>query len=275
MNPLINAYNYKISQLQEQISYLLRENNNIIRLFEDTPSVPTERLDELFPGWRQWGFDEDLIRKYVTPGGGLTPAGRYLADFWDMLLSIQPGTLTDHMGDFEKIKSLILQMYRYLHAFSPNQLTSFLQRYKLLNVSGPEFYRNINNIANNAEALRKFLSDIIKTVNPGFFGQIMNRINSRRGFASTRLLAIIAALVAAGVAIEIILQYLDSAAGQNEEWPDDLLGNEPENFDPQGPTPTTEPSSVTPQTPSFPSEIPSTTPNQGTPPWQSRPELPY
>ena len=262
MNPLINAYQYKINQLQQQISYLLRENNNIIRLFEDTPSVPTERLDELFPGWRQWGFEEELLRKYVTPGGGLTPAGRYLADFWDMLFSIQVGTLTDHMGDFEKVKSLILQMYRYLHAFSPNQLTSFLQRYKLLNVGGPEFYRNVNKIVDNAEALRKFLSDIIKTVNPGWFGQIMNRINSRPGFASTRLLAIIAALVAAGVAIEIILQYLDSPAGQNEEWPDDLLGPQSENDDLLGPDVTTEPSSVTPQTPSFPSEIPSPTQNQ-------------
>ena len=273
MNPLINAYQYKINQLQQQISYLLRENNNIIRLFEDTPPISLEKLDELFPGWRALQLDPDILRKYVTPGGGYTPAGRYLHDLIETLRSVQPGQITDMMADAARLEKMIQQIYRYLHALSEGQILDILRKYGLQGMGGPEFYRNLNKLLNNEKLYQDFLKRIISTVNPGWFGQIMNRLSGRPGFASTRLLAIIAALVAAGVAIEIILQYLDSGAGQNEEWPDDILGPEPENVNPLGPDVTTEPSSVTP---SFPSEIPSTTPNQGTTPFgQSRPELPY
>ena len=276
MNPLINAYQYKINHLQQQISYLLRENNNIIRLFEDTPPISLEKLDELFPGWRNLNLDPDILRKYVTPGGGYTPAGRYLADLWNILASVQPGSLTEDWADRAKLTKMIQQIYRYLHALSEAQILDILQKYGLQGMGNPEFFRNLNKLFKNEKLYQDFLKRIISAVDPGWFGQIMNRLRGRPGFASTRLLAIIAALVAAGVAIEIILQYLDSGAGQNEEWPDDLLGPEPENVNPLGPDVTTEPSSVTPQTPSFPSEIPSTTTNPGmTPPGQSRPELPY
>jgi hypothetical protein len=273
MNPLINAYNYKISQLQEQISYLLRENNNIIRLFEDTPPISLEKLDQLFPGWRTLNLDPDILRKYVTPGGGYTPAGRYLADLMDTLRLVQPGQIMDIMADAARLEKMIQQIYRYLHALSEEQILDILRKYGLEGMGNPEFFRNLNKLFNNKKLYEDFLQRIIKAVNPSWFGQIANAIRGRPGFASTRLLAIIAALVAAGVAIEIILQYLDSGAGQNEEWPDDLLGPEPENVDPFAPTATEDPSSVTP---SFPSEIPSTTTNPGmTPPGQSRPELPY
>jgi len=266
MNPLINAYQYKINQIQQQISYLLRENNQLRYLLEDA----IDPVDTHFPGWQNWGFDKEILKKYITPGGGLTPAGEALRNLWYWLSYVAPGQI--QLLDKKQFASALKFLARYAFTMTPEQITSLLQRFGLVGSTGDDFLDNLKRFATK-KVYDEWLKAISETISPGFLQRLFTS-RGQRAFTSTRLLAIIAALLAIGWSIEKILEYLDTPEGQNEEWPSSE-GEEPPDLDPFAPTATEDPSSVTPQTPSFPSEIPSTTPNQGTPPWQSRPELPY
>jgi hypothetical protein len=259
MNPLINAYQYKINQIQQQISYLLRENNQLRYLLEDA----IDPVDNFFPGWNDYGFDKEILKKYITPGGGLTPAGEALRNLWYWLSYVAPSQI--QILDKKLYANALKFLARYAFTMTPEQLSSLLQRFGLVGSTADDLLDNLRRFTTQ-KVYNEWLKAVSETISPGFLQRLFKN-RGQRAFTSTRLLAIIAALLAIGWTIEKILEYLDSEEGQNEEWPSGA-GEEPTDLDPFAPTATEDPSLVAP---SFPSEIPSTT----TPPGQSRPELPY
>lgn len=258
MNPLINAYNYKISQLQEQISFILKENNQIKNLME----VAQDPLDRHFPGWQNWGFDPDLLRKYITPGGGLTGRGQILSSLWGFLVYVGPQEMT--WANPQAFARVLQHLAKYLYLMTPEQAKALLDEYGLRG-TGVELLRSIQNLATD-KGFNSLARSIARTLNPSVWQSVTNSLTkSRRGFTSSRLLAILVALMAAGWTAEQILQYLNSQEGQNEEWPADFIPEGGTDLPDRG-SPELTPGE-TPQTPQIPSG--------NTPPSQMRPELPY
>jgi hypothetical protein len=260
MNPLINAYNYKISQLQEQIFFISKQNKEIKNLLE----MAIDPVDRHFPGWQKWGFDKELLKKYITqPGGGLTPAGTTIQSLWTWLTFISPAELGDLVNK-QMLANAIKTLARYAYLLTPEQLSSLMNQFGL-NAAADDLIRNMQRLA-SAKGLNDWLKAISETINPSGWRLVKNTLTkSRRGFTSTRLLAIIATLMAAGWAIDQILEYLNSPAGQNEEWPDGFIPEQGSDLPDRG-SPELTPGE-TPQTPQIPSG--------NTPPSQMRPELPY